>query len=63
MEHIVIIEKDPETPPCSYTDKEMYMIVKERLKELEDGSAVLIDGEEVLSEAREHYGLEVKMVK
>ena len=59
MEHIVIIEKDPEKPPCSYTDKEMYRIVKERLKELEDGSAVLIDGEVVLSEARERYGLKM----
>ena len=54
---------EPATPPCSYTNEEMYGIVKERLQELEDGTAELIDGEEVLSKAREHYGFEAKLVK
>jgi len=42
--------------PCSYTDEEMYSIVKERLQSLEDGTAVLVDGDEVFSKIRVHYG-------
>lgn len=57
------VHVDPAEPPCSYTDEEMYRIVKERLQELEDGTAELIDGEVVLSEARERYGFEAKLVK
>lgn len=42
--------------PCSYTDEEMYGIIKERLQSLEDGTATLVDGEEVLSQIQERYG-------
>ena len=41
---------------CAYTDEEMYKIVKERLQNLEDGLAILVDGEEVLSQLRARYG-------
>ena len=42
--------------PCSYTDEEMYSIVKKRLQSLEDGTAVLVDGDEMFSKIRAHYG-------
>lgn len=42
--------------PCSYTDEEMCSIVKERLQSLEDGTAVLVEGDEVLSKIRARYG-------
>ena len=57
------VHVEPAEPPCSYTDEEMYRIVKERLQELEDGTAELIDGDEVFSEAKERYGFEAKVVK
>ena len=44
--------------PCSYTDDEMYSIVKDRLQRLENGTAELIDGEEMFSQIRTHYGIE-----
>lgn len=47
--------------PCSYTDEEMYSIVKERLQSLEDGTAVLVDGDEVLSKIRANYGFKASM--
>lgn len=47
--------------PCSYTDEEMYSIVKERLQSLEDGTAVLVDGDEMFSKIREHYGFKTSM--
>ena len=40
----------------TYTDEEMYEIVKERLQSIEDGSAILVDGEKVFSQIRERYG-------
>lgn len=40
----------------TYTDEEMYEIVKERLQSIENGSAILVDGEEVFSQIRERYG-------
>lgn len=48
-------------PPCTYTDEEMYTIVKERLQSLENGTAQLIDGEEVFSQIRERYGFKTPM--
>ena len=48
-------------PPCSYTDEEMYSIVKERLQSLEDGTAVLVDGDEVFSKIRANYGFKASM--
>ena len=42
--------------PCTYTEEELYEIVKERLQSIEDGSAILVDGEEVFSQIRERYG-------
>lgn len=42
--------------PCSYTDEEMYAIVKERLQSLENGTAELVDGNEVFSQMRKRYG-------
>lgn len=47
--------------PCSYTDEEMYAIVKERLQSLENGTAEFVDGEEVFSQIRERYGFEATM--
>lgn len=47
--------------PCSYTDAEMYDIVKDRLKNLEDGTAVLVDGDEVFSKIRARYGFKASM--
>ena len=48
-------EKRP-VPPCSYTDEEMYAIVKQRLQSLEDGTAKLVDGEEVFAQIQSRYG-------
>ena len=42
--------------PCSYTDEEMYAIVKVRLQSLENGTAELVDGEELFSQMRARYG-------
>ena len=47
--------------PCAYTDEEMYTIVKERLQSLENGTAQLIDGEEVFSQIRKRYGFKTSM--
>lgn len=47
--------------PCSYTDEEMYSIVKERLQSLEDGTAVLVDGDEVFSKISANYGFKASM--
>ena len=44
------------TQPCSYTDEEMYAIIKERLQSLENGTAELVDGEEMFSKIRARYG-------
>ena len=48
--------KQKKEMPCSYTDDEVYEIVKSRLKDLEDETATLIDGEEVFSQIQTHYG-------
>ena len=48
-------------PPCSYTDEEMYAIVKERLQSLEKGTAELVDGEEVFSQIRKRYGFKASV--
>lgn len=47
--------------PCSYTDEEMYAIVKERLQSLENGTAELVDGEEVFSQIRKRYGFKASV--
>ena len=47
--------------PCSYTDEEMYSIVKERLQSLENGTAELVDGEEVYSQIRKCYGFKASV--
>ena len=49
------------TQPCSYTDEEMYAVVKERLQSLENGTAQLVDGEEVFSQIRNRYGFKASM--
>ena len=43
-------------PPCSYTDEEMYAIVKQRLQNLENGTSNLIDGEDVFAQIQSRYG-------
>ena len=48
-------EKHP-TPPCSYSDEEMYSIVKQRLQSLEEGTAQLVDGDEVFAQIKSRYG-------
>ena len=47
--------------PCSYTDDEMYSIVKERLQSLEEGTAEFIDGDEVFSQIQKRYGFKASM--
>ena len=47
--------------PCSYTDEEMYAIVKERLQSLENDTAELVDGDEVFSQIRKRYGFKASM--
>ena len=42
-------------------DEEMYDIVKERLQSLEDGTAVLVDGDEVFSKISANYGFKASM--
>lgn len=44
--------------PCSYSEEEMYAIVRQRLQSLEDGTAELVDGEEMFSQIRSRYGFE-----
>ena len=63
MESVLInysVQHQPKRP-CSYTDEEMYAIVKERLQSLENGTAQLIDGEEVFSQIRKRYGFKASM--
>ena len=48
--------------PCSYSDEEMYAAVKERLQSLENGTALLVDGDEVFSKIRTRYGFETPVV-
>ena len=48
-------QKKPASP-CSYTDEEMYAIVKQRLQSLEEGTAKLVDGDEVFAEIQSRYG-------
>lgn len=55
---LVNFSKSLATPPCTYSDEEMLSIVKERLQMLENGTAKLIDGDEVFSQIRTRYGLE-----
>ena len=45
------------TVPCSYTDEEMYSLVKNRVWNLENRKAELIDGDECLSGIRTRYGI------
>lgn len=42
----------PEFP----NDEEMYAIVKQRLQSLEDGTAKLVDGDEVFAQIQSRYG-------
>ena len=44
--------------PCAYSDEEMYLAVKERLQNLENGTAETMDGDECLSQIRTRYGIE-----
>ena len=50
-----------QTQPCSYTDEEMYAIVKERLRSIEEGTAQLVEGEEAFSQIRKRYGFKASM--
>ena len=56
MESVLINYSAQQKQPCSYTDEEMYAIVKERLQSLENGTAELVEGEEVFSQIRARYG-------
>ena len=47
--------------PCTYSDEEMYAIVKERLQSLENGTAQLVEGDEVFSQIRKRYGFKASM--
>ena len=48
-------------PPHHYTDDEMYAVVKERLQDLNDGTAELIDGEAGIKQLRERHGFKARM--
>lgn len=63
MESVLINYSAQRQPkqPCTYTDEEMYAIVKDRLQSLENGTAQLIDGDEVFSQIRKHYGFKTSM--
>ena len=50
--------KGASNTPYAYSDEEMYFAVKERLQNLEEGTAVMIDGDECLSQIRTRYGIE-----
>ena len=50
--------KSASTPPYAYSDEEMYFAVKERVQNLEEGTATMIDGDECLSQIRTRYGIE-----
>ena len=50
--------ESPTVRPCAYSDEEMYFAVKERLQNLENGTAEAMDGEEFLSQIRTRYGIE-----
>ena len=52
----IMCSKKKTDVPCSYTDEELFKIVKERLESLENGSATIVDGEEVFSQIRARYG-------
>ena len=56
----VSVQQDPKIP-CSYSEDEMYALVKERLESLEDGTAELVDGDEVFSKIRARYGFEASL--
>ena len=42
--------------PNAHTEEEMKAIVEERLRQLEDGEATLIPGEQVFAQIRARYG-------
>lgn len=50
--------ESPTVRPCAYSDEEMYFAVKERLQNLENGTAETMDGDECLSQIRTRYGIE-----
>ena len=50
--------ESPTVRPCAYSDEEMYFAVKERLQNLENGTAGTMDGDECLSQIRTRYGIE-----
>ena len=56
----VSVQQDQKIP-CSYSEDEMYALVKERLNSLEDGTAELVDGDEVFSKIRARYGFEASL--
>jgi len=47
--------------PCSYSDEEMYVIIKDRLQSIENGTSELVDGDEVFSKIRARYGIKATM--
>lgn len=49
-------------PPHHYTDDEMYALVKERLQDLEEGTAEFIDGEAGFKQLRARYGFKSHLV-
>ena len=56
----VSVQQDQKIP-CSYSEDEMYALVKEPLNSLEDGTAELVDGDEVFSKIRARYGFEASL--
>ncbi len=49
-------ERKKNAVPCSYTEEELYTIVQQRLQSLENGTATLVDGEEVFAQIESRYG-------
>ena len=46
-----MIRPKTEDIPCCYTEDEVRMLLAKRLKEVDEGKAVLIDNDEVFAEA------------
>ena len=46
-----MIRPKTEEIPCCYTDEEVKLLLAQRLREVDEGKAVLIDNDEVFAEA------------
>ena len=52
----MIAEQHPDSP-IAYTEEEMKVVVEERLRKMESGTATYVDGESGFTQIRSRYGL------